>query len=199
MRRLPTVLAALGGLGLACGGADCPTLADAGGLRLEYAVAGDPAPVRAALQHRIEAVGPACASARVDGDAVVVEIYGPAAPEEVAALGVTGRLAIRPVVSAARAAALVAGADGARPTDDGLAGPAAALIAWRDAHAAALPAGVAALIEPAGPAADAKLHLVRTDSGLADVALDRVTVEEDGGRSRLLLSLSAADARGSPR
>lgn len=209
MKRIGSVIALLA-LTLACGGLGeedepaCPTLAEAGGLRLAYAVAegGDPAAVAAAMQRRLEAVGPRCAAARVDGDLVVVEIAGSADREGITALGRTGRLSIRPRLPKPQAVgALVAMRPPAPIEVEGegvarLVGPDAVseLQAWVDASQ--LPEGVVALVEPLPAEGAARVHLVRDDEGLLDATV--VAAEEqaagDGG-STVSVTLAPRDQR----
>lgn len=193
---------------LACGGVGgddaptCPTLDEVGGLRLVYDVVdGDPAAVAPAMQRRIDAVGPRCATARAEGDAVVVEIAGPADPGEIAALAPTHRLSIRPRLPKPQAIGALVAMRPPPPIEiegEGVArlvgaDAAAELLAWVDANE--LPEGVVALVEPLPAEGAARLHLVRDDEGLLDaVVVSAEERAEDGGAS-VSVTLAPKDQR----
>lgn len=187
-------------LTLACGGVEgeppCPTLGEAGGLRLVYAVEGDAAAVQQAMEQRLDGVGLRCAAARVEGSDLVVEIVGPADPAAIGALSVTGRLSIRPTLPGPQAVGVMVGMRPPSPIEmerDGsasLAGPDAAsfLRAWVSEHE--LPDDVVALYEQG--AGEARAYLVRDDEGLLDATVAEVDQRDD--RS-LLVTLSPKDQR----
>lgn len=193
MRSIGIGIGVLGACLACASGPDCPSLGEAGGLRLEYAVDGEgPSAaeldeIRAVLEQRLEARGIACATVRAEGERVVLELLGAQPAVPLHDLGLAGKLSIAPEAPREQVEALEALLVGAEegviwgPLGPECSGPNAdgRLRAWIEARRAALPPSIEALIEPALEDEGARVRFVLADRGIDRPRVDAVTLRDD--------------------